>query len=103
MQQGLSVKAVGNATSLFLAIIFTLCVGLSLIIGRHLMAQSLQMWLPGFVWLTAPSFVLGLVESYAYGWFIAGIWVPLYNQFARRQEHSIRPESAILTVGGSKR
>ncbi len=57
----------GNATSLFLAFSFTLCVGLSLITPRHLMGPALQMWLPGFVWLTAPGFVLGLVESYAYG------------------------------------
>lgn len=105
MQQNLSVKTVGNATSLFLAISFVLCVGLSLIIHRQLMAQSLQMWLPGFVWLTGPSFVLGLIESYAYGWFIAGIWVPLYNAFAGRSSAlgSGRPADAAVIVGGLKR
>ncbi len=105
MQPTPSIKAVGNATSLFLAISFVLCVGLSLIIHRHLMAQSLQMWLPGFVWLTGPSFVLGLAESYAYGWFIAALWGPLYNAFTGRSPAlaSGRPSEAAVTVEGLKR
>lgn len=40
--------------------------------------------LPGFEWLSWQSFVLGLVESYAYGWYFALIWVSLYNVFANR-------------------
>ncbi len=105
MQTRLSIKAVGNATSLFLAISFVLCVGLSLIIARHLMAQSLQMWLPGFVWLTGPSFVLGLAESYAYGWFIAALWVPLYNAFAGRSSAlgSGQPADESVPLRGLKR
>jgi hypothetical protein len=30
------------------------------------------------------SFSLGLIESYGYGWYVALIWVPLYNVFAAR-------------------
>ena len=101
MQQGLLVKTVGNATSLFLALSFVLCVGLSLLFSMRLMSSALQMWLPGFVWLTVPSFLLGLVESYAYGWFIAVLWVPLYHLFARRPEHQ-HPSGAV-TVEGLKR
>jgi len=37
--------------------------------------------LPGFEWISWKSFLLGAVESYGYGWYIALIWVPLYNFF----------------------
>jgi hypothetical protein len=40
--------------------------------------------LPGFTWLTWPSFFLGLVESFAYGWYVALIFGPLFNFFASR-------------------
>ena len=84
MKQGLSLIAVGNATSLFLAISFALCVGFDLLFPAHAMYQSWQNLLPGFHWISAQSFVIGLVESYGYGWFIALIWTPLYNVFAMR-------------------
>jgi hypothetical protein len=40
--------------------------------------------LPGFTWLTWPSFFLGLVEVSAYGWFVGLVFGPLYNFFAAR-------------------
>jgi hypothetical protein len=40
--------------------------------------------LPGFVWVSWTGFVLGLIETYGYGWYAALIWVPLYNVFALR-------------------
>ena len=40
--------------------------------------------LPGFTWLSWPSFLLGLAESFAYGWYIALVFGPLYNFFAAR-------------------
>lgn len=82
MKQGLSLFAVGNATSLFLAITFVLCVAFDLLFPAHAMFQAWQKLLPGFHWLTLGSFFLGLIESYAYGWYVALIWAPLYNVFA---------------------
>ena len=79
MNQRISLIAVGHATSLFLAITFTLCVGFDLLFPEHAMFQAWQKLLPGFVWLSWKSFFLGLIESYAYGWYFALIWVPLYN------------------------
>ena len=38
----------------------------------------------GFTLLTFPSFLLGLVESFAVGWYVALIFGPLYNFFAIR-------------------
>jgi 2TM family of unknown function (DUF5676) len=85
MKQGISLTAVGHATSLFLAITFVLCVAFDLLFPAHAMFVVWQKLLPGFTWLSWGSFVLGLVESYAYGWYVALIWVPLYNVFALRK------------------
>jgi hypothetical protein len=88
MKPGLSLSAFGHATSLFLAITFSLCVGFDLLFPGMAMYRSWQALLPGFTWISWSSFLLGLVESYGYGWYVALIWVPLYNVFnarARRQ------------------
>ncbi len=88
MRTGFSVRAAGHATSLFLAITYSLCVMFDLIFPSHAMYQTWVGLLPGFEWLNWKSLLLGLVESYGYGWFIALIWVPLYNVFllgARRK------------------
>jgi hypothetical protein len=81
MSRGISLRAAGLATSLFLAIAYVLCVAFDLLFPSHAMYQVWLKLLPDFEWLTWRSFLLGLVESYGYGWFIALIWVPLYNVF----------------------
>ncbi|NOZ09642.1 MAG: hypothetical protein GXP09_01140 [Gammaproteobacteria bacterium] len=88
MKNGISLKAVGHATSLFLAISFTLCVAFDLLFPEHAMYESWRRLLPGFEWLSWQSFMLGFIESYGYGWFFALIWVPLYNFFAGRDSRS---------------
>jgi len=85
MKQGLSLTAVGHATSLLLAISFVLCVAFDLLFPAHAMFQTWQALLPGFTWLSWGSFFLGLVEAYGYGWYVALIWVPIYNVFALRR------------------
>ena len=84
MTRGISLYAVGHATSLFLAITFALCVGFDLLFPSRAMYQAWEKLLPGFTWISVGSFCVGLVESYGYGWFLALIWVPLYNVFAAR-------------------
>lgn len=42
------------------------------------------MILPGFRWLTPGSIVLGLVEVFLYGIYIAVVFVPLFNYFEAR-------------------
>ena len=86
MKQGISLVALGHATSLFLAITFVLCVGFDLLFPAQAMSQAWQKLLPGFHWLSLGSFFLGLLESYAYGWYVALIWAPLYNVFALRKQ-----------------
>lgn len=80
------VLAFGMSLGLFLAITYTLCVGFDLMFPDHAMYQTWSRLLPGFSWLTWPRFMLGLVESYAYGWYIALIFGPLFNLFANRAQ-----------------
>lgn len=84
MRPGVSLVAVGHASSLFLAITFALCVVFDLLFPAHAMYGSWQALLPGFEWLSWRSFVLGVIESYFYGWYFALVWVPIYNVFAVR-------------------
>ena len=85
MKQGISLVAVGHATSLLLAATFVICVVFDLLFPDHAMYQVWLKLLPGFEWLSWGSFFLGLVESYGYGWYFALIWTPLYNYFASRR------------------
>ncbi len=91
MKQSLSLIAVGHASSLLLAISFTLCVLFDLLFPEAAMFQAWLKLLPGFEWLSWRSFILGLVESYGYGWYITLIWVPIYNFVAARQAKAHSP------------
>ena len=88
MKTGVSLFAVGHATSLFLAISFTLCVVFDLLFPDYAMYSSWQALVPGFVWLSWKSFFIGLIETWAYGWYFALIWVPIYNFVALRGKKS---------------
>ncbi len=88
MSSRLSLAAVGHATSLLFLISFTLCVGFDFIFPEHAMYESWQKLLPGFEWISWKSFILGLIESYAYGWYVALVWTPLYNVFASKKNIS---------------
>lgn len=71
-------RVVGFATGLFLALTYALCVTYDLAFDQR-MYQSWAKLLPGFTWLTWPSFLLGLVESFLYGIYFGLVFVPLYN------------------------
>ncbi len=53
------------------------------------MYQSWQRLLPGFQWISWKTFLLGLIESYGYGWFFALIWAPLYNVLGNRGQREL--------------
>lgn len=40
--------------------------------------------LPGFVWLTLSSFLLGLAESFIWGVLLGVIFVPIYNYLVEK-------------------
>jgi cytochrome c biogenesis protein CcdA len=86
MNRTVSLVAVGHASSIFLMLTFILCVAFDFLFPAHAMFRAWQDLLPGFEWISWKSFFLGIVESYAYGWYFALIWVPLYNYFVSRGE-----------------
>lgn len=77
----LAITPLGNALGLLLAISFTLCVAFDLLFPSFAMYPVYIKLLPGVTWLSWTSFALGLVETFAYGWYVALIFVPLYNYF----------------------
>ncbi len=80
------VLALGTALGSFFALTFVLCVLFDLWFPALAMNPVWAPLLPGFVWISWPSFFLGLVESIAYGWYIALVFGPLYNFFVTRAE-----------------
>ena len=79
------VVALGMSISLFLMISYLLCIILYIIFPQLIISHAtLKLFLPYFELLNWPSFFLGLVESFGYGWYIALIFAPLYNYFATR-------------------
>lgn len=51
--------------------------------GMHLLFGQL---LPGFTWIAWPSFFLGLLWSFVFGWYAAVLFAPLFNFFAARTQ-----------------
>lgn len=84
MNNKISIKVVGYATGFFLIIAYLSCIVFDLIFPEHAMYKVWAGLLPGFEWLNLKSFLIGLVEVFLYGWFIAIVWVPLYNYFGSR-------------------
>ncbi len=78
------VFALGLSLGLFLATTYLLCVLFDLWFPGQAMNPVWAPLLPGFTWLTWPSFFLGLIEAFAYGWYVALVFGPLYNFFAAR-------------------
>ncbi len=79
------VGALGLSLSLFFGISFVLCVlGYFLFPTLPVAHGALSLILPGFQLLSWPRFCLGLVESVAWGWYVALLFGPLYNFFVAR-------------------
>ena len=79
------VLAFGAALSLLFVIAYALCIVFYLIFPDVASGHAiLMLLLPGFKLLSWGSFLLGLVEAFAYGWFVALVFGPLYNFFVAR-------------------
>ncbi|MFV2001663.1 MAG: DUF5676 family membrane protein [Paracoccaceae bacterium] len=83
-----SLVALGLSLGSFLSITYLLCVLFDLWLPAYAMNSAWGVLLPGFVWLSWPSLLLGLVESFAYGLYIALFFGFLYNFFSRRAASS---------------
>ncbi len=80
----ISIVALGMSLGGLLSVTFVLCVLFDLWFPAFAMNPSWAPLLPGFVWISWSSFLLGLAETFAYGWYVALIFAPLYNFFATR-------------------
>ena len=81
----ISVFVLGFSLSLFLTISYALCViGYLVLPGLPIEHSALSIFLPGFALLSWPTFVLGMIESFAWGWYVALVFCPLFNFFAAR-------------------
>ena len=79
------VVALGMGLSLFLALSYILCVLAYVFVPSVPIAHSaLALVLPGFTLLSWTGFGLGLIESFAWGWYVALVFGPIYNFFAAR-------------------
>ena len=82
----LSIVPLGLSLGSFLVITYVLCVLVGLVGSKGGMHQFLGQLLPGFTWLTWPSFFIGLLWSFAYGWYVAVVFAPLFNFFSARTQ-----------------
>ncbi len=81
----LPVVTLGISLSLFLAVTFVLCVVYGLLVPKYPMYPAWAPFLPGFTWLTWTGFFIGLIESIAYGWYVALVFAPIYNLIANKR------------------
>lgn len=73
-----SIMLWGWTLSLFLLISYLLCIAFGLLApGSMHMHEAWEPLLPGFEWLTLTGFFAGAVGSFAYGWYIAIVIVPI--------------------------
>jgi uncharacterized protein DUF5676 len=81
----MNLKIVTWALALSAASLYLLCIAYGLVSppGGH-MREFLTIALPGFEWLTAKGFAIGLVKSFLYGALLGLVYVPIHNALQRR-------------------
>ncbi len=76
-----------------------LCVLFDYLFPAHAMHTAWQDMLPGFEWNSASGFIIGLVESYLYGWYIVLVWGISRSLIARtRSRPAISSNGYSVTV-----
>lgn len=70
----------------FFVITYLLCVGYGFVAPWEGMHELISMLIPGFTWISWESFLISLVVAFGYGWYVALIFVPLYNFFIARDK-----------------
>jgi hypothetical protein len=77
----LTIRGTALALGVFFDVSLVLCVLWGLAIPQFHANWLLEGLLPGFIWLSPQSIVLGLVEAFLFGVYIALVFVPLFNYF----------------------
>jgi len=79
------VLILGLSLSAFFVFSYVVCVlGYLFLPSLPVEHSALAVFLPGFTLLSWRSFLLGLCESFIWGWYIAVVFGTLYNFFVRR-------------------
>lgn len=80
----LSIVPLAITLSAFFAVTFLICLVAGLILPTAGMRMMLEAVLPGFVWLSLTSVIVGLFWAVAYAWYIAVLFVPIRNYVYRQ-------------------
>jgi hypothetical protein len=76
----LNVRLTTSATTVFATLSYLLCVGYGLLVPSSAnMHQLLEIVLPGFVWISTRALFLGLAWAVAWGVYLGGGFVLVYN------------------------
>ena len=80
----LDTKLVTWTLAIWCAVAFVVCVIFGAVTPQSVhTAALLEQVLPGFKWLTAQGFIIGLIESFLYGVFAGLTFAPIYNLLSR--------------------
>jgi hypothetical protein len=82
----LSIVPLGLSLGFFFVITYVLCVLYGILGFQQGMHQLFFQLIPGFTWITWPSFFFGLLWTFVLGWYVAVVFVPLFNFFAARAQ-----------------
>ena len=82
----IAIVPLGLTLSFFLVITYVLCVIYGMLGFQQGMHQLLFQIIPGFTWITWPSFFIGLFWTFVLGWYIALVFAPLFNFFTARMQ-----------------
>lgn len=77
----IAIVPLGMTLGTFLVVTYILCVLFGLLVSNPGMHRLLADLMPGFTWITWPSFFIGLVWSFGFGWYIAALFAPIHNFF----------------------
>lgn len=81
----LNIKVCTISSACWMAVSFTVCVlGGVIAPGLPIPHRTLELLLPGFIWISPGAYALGLVESVVYGVYAALLFVGIHNFVARR-------------------
>lgn len=76
-------RIVALSAGSFLALSYSLCLLGDILLG-HEMWRSWAVFLPGFETLSWSNFLFGFFAAFAYGVYVALVFVPLYNFYLQR-------------------
>lgn len=77
----IAIAPLGMAIGTFLVATYILCVLYGLLVSDPGMHRLLSDLMPGFSWITWPSFFIGLAWAFVFGWYTAVVFAPVYNFF----------------------